>query len=207
MTDNPLKGGKGGTTSVPCHSTTTDAPSDARSVACDSAQAERTADKRWYVAQTLARREIAAARQLEAQGFKTFLPQMLKTVRHARQLRTVRTAVFPGYVFVALDVSRDRWRSVNGTINVSRLIMGEVMPLPVPTGVVETLMAYREASGLCRFDRDLKPGEMVRVITGPFAQILGRIAALDDKGRARVLLEIMGGAVPTTLDRAALERV
>ena len=106
----------------------------------------------------LARREIGAARQLERQGFRTFLPQMLKTVRHARQLRTVRAAVFPGYVFVALDLARDRWRSVNGTINVSRLIMGEDMPLPVPTGIVEALMAYRDASGLCRLDRDLQPG-------------------------------------------------
>lgn len=41
---------------------------------------------------------------------------------------------------------------------------------------------------------------------GAFAQVLGRIAGLDDKGRARVLLEIMGGAVAPTLERAALER-
>jgi transcriptional antiterminator RfaH len=161
---------------------------------------------RWYVAQTLARREMGAVVQLERQGFHTFLPQMLKTVRHARQLRTVRAAVFPGYVFVRLDPARDPWRAVNGTINVSRLIMAEDAPLPVPRGIVEALIAYRDATGLCRFDRDLQAGETVRVIAGPFAQVLGRIAGLDDKGRARVLLEIMGGAVMTTLERGALER-
>lgn len=163
-------------------------------------------NSRWYVAQTLARREIGAALQLQRQGFHTFLPQMLKTVRHARQLRTVRTAVFPGYVFVKLDLSRDRWRSVNGTINVSRLIMAEDKPLPVPNGIVEALEAYGDASGLCHFDRDLKVDDQVRVVAGPFAQIIGRIATLDDKGRARVLLEIMGGAVMTTLERGFLER-
>jgi transcription antitermination factor NusG len=161
---------------------------------------------RWYVAQTLARREIGAAAQLERQGFRTFLPQMLKTVRHARQLRTVRAAVFPGYVFVGLDLTRDRWRAVNGTMNVSRLVMGEDMPLPVPRGVVETLMTYRDSSGVCRFDRDLQAGELVRVVAGPFAQALGRIASLDDKGRARVLLEIMSGTIIATLERAGLER-
>jgi transcriptional antiterminator RfaH len=161
---------------------------------------------RWYVAQTLARRELGAALQLQRQGFQTFLPQMLKTVRHARKLRTVRTAVFPGYVFVRLDLSRDPWRSVNGTINVSRLVMAEDRPLPVPGGVVEALATYGDASGLCHFDRDLKVDDKVRVVAGPFAQIIGRIATLDDKGRARVLLEIMGGAVMATLERGALER-
>jgi transcriptional antiterminator RfaH len=161
---------------------------------------------RWYVAQTLARREIGAALQLQRQGFHTFLPQMLKTVRHARKMRTIRTAVFPGYVFVKLDLSRDRWRAVNGTINVSRLVMAEDRPLPVPGGVVEALEAYGDASGLCHFDRDLKVNDKVRVVAGPFAQIIGRIATLDDKGRARVLLEIMGGAVMATLERGALER-
>lgn len=161
---------------------------------------------RWYVAQTLARREVGAALQLERQGFHTFLPQMLKTVRHARRLRTVRCAVFPGYVFVRLDLSRDRWRAVNGTINVSRLVMGEERPLPVPSGIVEALQTYRDASGLCRLDRDLNVGERVRVVSGPFAEIIGQIATLDDKGRARVLLEIMGGSVLATLERGALER-
>lgn len=175
---------------------------------CDPGEdaANRFAPSRWYVAQTLARRETGAACHLERQGFRVFLPKLMKTVRHARQLRMAPAAVFPGYVFVALDLSRDRWRSVNGTVNVSRLIMGRDTPLPVPAGVVETLMAYRDERGFCRLDRDLQPGQAVRVIAGPFAQVLGRIAALDDRGRARVLLEIMGGGVMTTLERSALER-
>jgi transcriptional antiterminator RfaH len=139
---------------------------------------------RWYVAQTLANPEPGAAVQLEWQGFVTFLPRMLKTVRHARRLRSICKAVFPGYVFVALDLTCDRWRAVNSTINVSRLVMGEDRPLPVPKAIVEALIDYRDASGPCRLDRDLQPGESVRVIAGPFAQVLGRIPGLDDKGRA-----------------------
>jgi hypothetical protein len=65
---------------------------------------------RWYVAQTLARGEVGAARQLETQGFRAFLPQMLKTVRHARQLRTVRMAVFPEYA--GIDGARSMARSM-----------------------------------------------------------------------------------------------
>jgi transcription antitermination factor NusG len=162
--------------------------------------------KRWFVAQTLARREPLAALRLQAQGYEIFLPQMVKTVRHARKTRTVQVAVFPGYIFVALDLARDRWRSINGTIHVSRIITGETYPIPVPVKVIDALMSYQDENGICRFDKDLKPGEKVRVVAGPFAEIVGRIASLDDKGRARILLEILGGEVMTTLDRSALER-
>jgi transcription antitermination factor NusG len=163
-------------------------------------------DERWYVAQTLARRELGAAFQLERQGFRVFLPQMIKTVRHARTFRTTRAAVFPGYLFVALALGRDRWRSVNGTFGVSRLIMGESLPLPAPHGVVETLLAFRDSDGLCRFDRELKPGDAVRVVKGPLAHVVGTIASLDDKGRARVLLDLMGTQLVTSIAMATLER-
>ena len=161
--------------------------------------------QRWYVAQTLAKREAVARAQLCAQGFHVFLPQLRKTVRHARKLRTVQAAVFPGYLFVALDLQCDRWRSVNGAIGVSRLIMAHELPPPVPDGVVETLLDYLDADGLVRFDQELRQGQSVRVISGPLSEMIGRLIELDAKGRARVLIEIMGGRVITSLQRSALE--
>ncbi|HXY59436.1 MAG TPA: transcription termination/antitermination NusG family protein [Methylocystis sp.] len=166
-----------------------------------------TGAERWYVAQTLFKRECGAQSQLQAQGFRVFLPRVLRTVRHARRLRTIREPAFPGYLFCALDLQRDRWRSVNGTFGVARLIMGEEAPMPVPFGVVEALQSYVDPAGFCRFDRDLVAGQSVRVTVGPFAQAIGELVHLDAKGRVRVLLEIMGGKITATLDRSALVAV
>ncbi|MGJ0392731.1 MAG: transcription termination/antitermination protein NusG [Methylocystis sp.] len=160
--------------------------------------------QRWYVAQTIANREFIAKLNLEAQGFTTFWPQIFKTVRHARKLRTIKTAVFPGYQFVALDVRRDRWRSVNGTRGVARLIMVEDAPSPVPCGVVESLIDSLDERGICRFDRDLIEGQAIRVTSGPFAEAVGRLVSLDARGRVRALLDIMGGQVLATLEGSAL---
>jgi transcriptional antiterminator RfaH len=162
--------------------------------------------ERWYVAQTQARRELLALDRIEAQSFRAFCPYVMRTVRHARQSRTVKSAFFPGYLFVALDTGRDRWRSVNGTLGVLRLVAGgDGAPIPAPPGVVETLMQYLDEAGVCRFDRDLAPGQPVRVIAGPLAQTVGVLVRLDPKGRARVLLEILGGRFHATLERSALE--
>jgi transcriptional antiterminator RfaH len=162
-------------------------------------------DERWYVVRSAPRQEARAEFQLLLQGFRTFMPRMTKTVRHARKLRTVNSAVFPTYMFVMLDAGRDRWRSVNGTFGVASLIMGGETPQPVPFGVVEQLLDYTEDDGLLRLDRDLREGQSVRVVSGPFANAFGRLERLDANGRVRVLLDIMGGKVPAVIDRSALE--
>ena len=165
------------------------------------------AGERWYVARTLPNREGGAKAQLEAQGFRTFLPRVTRTVRHARKLRTVKGPAFPGYIFIILDLGRDRWRSVNGTCGVMAMIMGDERPIPAPKGVVETLIGYVDETGACRFDRDLAEGQEIRVIAGPLADSLGELVKLDANGRVRVLLDIMGGKVLTVIERSCLAPV
>ena len=86
----------------------------------------------WYVVQTQANAERKAAFHLERQGFAVYLPQYLRRWRHARRTELRPAPFFPRYLFVALDLSRDRWRSVNGTFGVSRLVMEGERPQPVP---------------------------------------------------------------------------
>ena len=104
----------------------------------------------------------------------------------------------------ALDLRRDRWRSINGTFGVMSLIMAEERPTPVPRGVVETIIDYVDESGICRFDRDLMEGQAIRVTSGPLAEAVGELVRLDKSGRVRVLLEIMGGRVLATIERSSL---
>ncbi len=170
-----------------------------------SDESEKFEDLRWYVAQTRARQEVLARMNLEAQNFEVFLPQILKTTRHARQLRTKKVAVFPGYLFIRLDPKLHRWRSVNGTIGVSRLLTANERPAPAPNGVVESLMGYVDEQGYCQLNRDLVVGQKVNVVQGPFVRLMGEVLSMDDKGRTRVLLEIMGGKVVTLLERTSLE--
>jgi transcription elongation factor/antiterminator RfaH len=160
--------------------------------------------ERWFVAQTLTRREQIARFHLGAQGFRTFLPCFHKTVRHARRLREVIAPIFPGYIFVVLNPERDRWRSINGTFGVARLVSAAQRPVPVPMGVVEALLSSVDEFGLVRFDRGLKPGQPVRVVAGPFAPLLGVLQRLEAKGRVQVLLNLMGRQAAVLMDQANL---
>jgi transcription elongation factor/antiterminator RfaH len=158
---------------------------------------------RWYLVHARPNSERKAELNLKAQGLKTFLPQLEKTVRHARRLTTVRRPLFARYLFVNLDVGRDRWSSINSTVGVSRLVAQECGPIAVPFGIVETLLAHSDA-GITRLDHALAEGQRVRILSGPLADFTATIMRLDARRRVDVLLEIMGSAVSVSLDRRAL---
>jgi transcription elongation factor/antiterminator RfaH len=163
----------------------------------------RTGDERWFLAHTLPRRERQAEFHLTAQGFRTHLPQIRKTVRHARQLRTVWAPFFPRYLFVILDLGRDPWLSVRSTIGVSHLVSCDGRPAPVPAGVVESLIEH-SGDHLSLLGSGLIKGQPVRILCGPFADFVGTLDRLGENGRVSVLLKMMGTAVPIALHRSVL---
>jgi len=160
--------------------------------------------ERWYLVHTQPRAERRAELHLGAQGFRTHCPQIQKTIRHARRLRNVRAALFPRYLFLILDPDRDRWLSVQSTAGVSSLVTCRDRPIPVPEGVVESLIARTDEANLALFEAPLNVGQKVRILSGPFADFVGTLERLNDAGRVRVLLDMMASAVPIAVHRSAL---
>jgi transcription elongation factor/antiterminator RfaH len=156
---------------------------------------------RWYAVYAKPHSESRAQFHLENQSFSTYLPKRLKAVRHARKIKTIKAPFFPRYLFVALDLDRDPWRSVSGTFGVSSLVMAGERPRPVPLGIVEAMIASTDSRELLSFENKLHVGASVRLLAGPFAEQLGTLERLDDSGRVRILLNIMGGAVPVQVSR------
>ena len=156
--------------------------------------------ERWYAVHSLPFAETRAERQLQRQEFRTFLPKRHKTICHARKLSTIEAPFFPRYLFIVLDLDRHQWRSVNGTIGVSRLVMRGDQPHPVPRGVVEALIEAADARGILQLRSRPELGGPVRLMAGPFAEQIAILDKLDDSGRVQVLLHILGRPVATSTD-------
>jgi len=150
--------------------------------------------RRWRLVRTQPQRELTAEAHLGRQGFQVFLPKTLKTVRHARRIRSQVAAFFPGYLFIAIDPDVDRWRSVNGTLGVSYLVMRGEVPAVVPFGVVEDLIACGGRLGL-HSPPPPQPGATVRILNGPFSERIALVQRLDANGRVRLLLDIVAGKI------------
>lgn len=159
---------------------------------------------RWHVAATKPGRERLACEQLGNQDFEVFLPLLRRTVRARGRLEDRREAYFPGYVFLRFDPDEPGWRAVNSTRGVRRLIMAGERPLPLPRGFVEQLRASANADGVVAPDQELSAGDRVRIVAGPFADLIGTLEHMDRRGRLAVLIELLNGPVKLTLDRASL---
>jgi transcriptional antiterminator RfaH len=133
---------------------------------------------------------------LGAQGFRTYYPRLFRTVRHARKLRTVRASFFPQYLFLVLNLERDRWLSVRSTAGVSDLVCSNDRPIAVRRGVIEGFIERSDEYAVVSSVSELEAGRRVQILSGPLSGLIGKLERLDDNGRVRVLLEIMGASVP-----------
>jgi transcriptional antiterminator RfaH len=161
--------------------------------------------RRWYAVQSQPRREALALVHLERQHFHAFCPTRTKLRKSARGRVAVPTPFFPGYLFVHLDLERERWRSINGTIGVIRLVgfSSSGRPAPLPVGFVERLRTMSADGGL-EADDELTAGDAVRVIGGPFDDLCGVLETSGEHERVTILLSLLGQETRVTLRRGSL---
>lgn len=160
----------------------------------------------WYVVYTKPKKERYASSNLAQQGYAVYLPSHRCTISHARRIEIVDRPLFPRYLFVSMNPTRDAWRAILSTMGVSDLVRAADRPLRVPDGVVDTL---REHEARRVFDRVLPParslkiGAPVRILSGPFAGLMGTFSTLASAQRVIVLLNLLGRDVSVRVpDRA-----
>lgn len=154
----------------------------------------------WFLAQMKPNSHGIANRNLTRQGFETFLPLQEETRRARGRFITRRRPLFPGYIFVALDVKRGGWRAVNSTIGITRLVSLGGAPTPVPDALVSELMARCDAEGKLLPPRLLQPGDEVTLTKGPFSDFVATVERIAPDRRVWVLMEMMGAQTRVAVD-------
>lgn len=168
--------------------------------------ASATPGKRWFAVQTQPGKERLALQHLGNQNFETFCPLRRTSRRIGTRRVTALEPFFPSYAFVRLDTGRERWRSVNGTIGVARLIGFGPEPSALPDGLIERFRTLCDDDGELAFDEGLRAGERVRIMGGPLDALCGLLVTAEPRKRVTVLLELLSGATRVKLTRDRLAR-
>jgi len=149
-------------------------------------------DTNWFLAQLKPNCSHIAQRNLERQGYRTFLP--LEDVTKQRMGKFVRSkrALFPGYIFVAFDAAQGLWRSVNATYGITSLVSFGNAPATVPQDLVTRLMGRCDDDGTLLPPKLLQPGDSVTLSLGAFSNFVAEVEAIDPDKRVWVLMDIMG---------------
>ncbi|MEO1986834.1 MAG: transcriptional activator RfaH [Martelella sp.] len=163
--------------------------------------------KSWFLAQLKPNCSNMAEKNLQRQGFETFLPLEEETRQCNGKFVTVMRPLFPGYIFVAFDVARGLWRTVNSTYGITRLVSFGKEPAAVPIDLVSQLMQRCDAKGKLLPPKMLKPGDHVTVTKGPFTHFVAEVEAFSPDRRVWVLMEIMGGQARVAVEADQLRTI
>ena len=161
----------------------------------------------WAACQYHGQRERLALHCLGLAGFTTWLPRIRERRIVQGRRRIVTPALFPGYLFLLVDL---QWHSARCCPGVTKLIMNGEQPAKVPDRIIEELRG-RERNGVVELPEPpppkLRSGVRVRVTGGPFQGRLGLVAGMAPRERVVILLSLLGSQQRVSLPEGDVEAV
>lgn len=158
----------------------------------------------WYVVQANPLKERFVRDRIADLGREVFLP--LVSERRPGSRRSRLNPLFPGYLFANLDPREGDLASVRWLVGVRRVLGDRDRPRPLEGDVVEAIRARTDRSGRVRFGTQLRRGDKVRILDGPFAGFIGVLerVAHDPQQRVHVLLEMFHRLTCVEVDAQAV---
>ena len=174
--------------------------------------------KRWYVVHAYSGFENQGVRMLGERILRSGLQDSFGEVlvpteevvemRDGQKRRSDRK-FFPGYVLVQMEMNDDTWHLVKSVPKVMGFI-GGTSDRPAPISDREAnaiLQRVQEGAEKPRPKVLFEPGEMVRVIDGPFNDFNGVVEEVNyDKSKLKVSVLIFGRPTPVELDFGQVEK-
>ena len=162
----------------------------------------------WHIVQFKRNSHKLAERNLIQQGFKTFLPLQSFTSKSQAKFLTNIRPLFPGDMFVSIDLGKEPWQKINSTLGVSRLICQDGIPMKVPEDIVSALISRCDSSGKLLPPESIASGDSVKILSGALGDFIATVETLDTERRIWVLMEIMGQVtrVQVALDQIKLQK-
>lgn len=174
--------------------------------------------KRWYVVHAYAGFEKAVMRALKEritlsglqdQFGEVLVPAEEVVEMRGGQKRRSERKFFPGYVLVEMELTEETWHLVKDTPRVMGFIGGKAdRPAPLSDSEARAILDRVVAGSEKATPKTVyEPGEVVRVIDGPFNDFNAVVEQVNyEKNRLQVAVTIFGRSTPVELDFGQVEK-
>lgn len=174
--------------------------------------------KLWYVVHAYSGFEQSVKRSLEERirraGMEDSFGRILVPTEEVVEMRggqkrKAERKFFPGYVLVEMEMNDDTWHLVKDVPRVMGFIGGTSdRPAPITEREADVILQrVQESADKPKPKVLFEPGEMVRVIDGPFNDFNGVVEEVNyDKSRLRVAVLIFGRSTPVELEFHQVEK-
>ena len=159
----------------------------------------------WFVVQFKPNSHHQATKNLNQQGFETFLPLHDITLRKSSRFVTSIKPLFPGYMFVSFDKAEPGWQRINNTYGVSRLVTCNSTLKSIPSAFINNLMRRYDSSGKLVPIVKMNKGDKVKILAGPFANFIATVEKYETDQRIWVLMDLMGRKTKIQTPSVALQ--
>lgn len=162
----------------------------------------------WFVAQLKPNGLAMARRNLARQRFNVFAPLRRATGMRGGRMVNQLQPLFPGYAFVQFDPRSGAWAKINNTRGITHLIANDPrQPRPMPPEFMAGLIARCDQDESLRPPESFAVGDRIRVVSGPFAQLVTTVEALSNDDRLRILIDLMGQKVKALIESGHVEKL
>lgn len=173
---------------------------------------------KWYVVHTYSGMEKSAASALEERIKRAELGDAFgeilvpsEDIQESRngKKRVVSRRLYPGYIFVLMEMNDETWHLVKNTPRITGFLGGSAnRPSPIPQSQIDAIKQQVSAGeGTPRHKVTFEVGEEVRIKNGAFTDFNGSIEEVNyDKNRLRVMVSIFGRETPVELDFSEVEK-
>ena len=172
--------------------------------------------KRWYIVHTYSGHENKVKVNLEKRieymnmGEKIFrveVPQKTVTQMKSGKKQEREEKIFPGYVLVEMIMDEDIWYVVRHTSGVTKFVGSAKKPIPARESEIKKIL-HRSTSQVEKIELDVKAGDKVRIISGPFADFVADIIEVyPDKSKLRANVSIFGRETPVELEYKQINKL
>ena len=172
--------------------------------------------KRWYIVHTYSGHENKVKVNLEKRieymnmGEKIFrveVPQKTVTQMKAGKKQEREEKIFPGYVLVEMIMDEDSWYVVRHTAGVTKFVGSAKKPIPARDSEIKKII-HRSTSQTEKIELDVKAGDKVRIISGPFSDFVADIIEVyPDKSKLRANVSIFGRETPVELEYKQINKL
>ena len=150
-------------------------------------------NSKWLLVYTKAREEERAQRNLENQGFKTFLP-MIAYEKISQPKSFSLNPMFPRYLFITINAESDNWHLIKSTRGVSHLVLFDNKFAAVPNAVIEFIKTRVNNHSMAKqkFTRQLfQKGDKLVIKQGIMKGKKAIFYSKTGKERVSILLKLM----------------
>lgn len=180
------------------------------------ADLQSSTTRQWYVIHTRTGMENTVVTRmqdrirthhLEEKFGEIVVPTEEVVEMRAGQKRKTERKFFPGYVWVEMIMDAITWHFIKEIPGVIGFIGGK-NPAPIPASQANSILQRVQEGGKKPRPKILfEPGEVVRVIDGPFADFNGVVEDVNyEKNRLRVSVLIFGRSTPVELEFGQVEK-